>query len=303
MRSIAPLSAVSAASSPIRRSWKLARKSKSTNGQEGYDRQGLTFEGCFGLALQTPRSGQATLIRVVHPSSDGYTDYYGILGVSPSADTREIKSAFRRAALRHHPDVNRDVDAAERFNEIKMAYQILSDPDRRSKLDSSRSKRVAVSNDSGVSSSSPSGSPPPTPQGETSKNTFEGTLEGGKERLYGFDEFLYDVQEEIDAFERSRSRMKQRTLWEELGGIGEEFVEFLEDTVQDTVPGKKEGPFDRFWEDVKREPKYSANTSANKRPHENHNVESSTCSKMEPSQQGETVDEMLQRLKRDMGLI
>ena len=294
MRSIAPLSAVSAASSPIRRSWKLARESKSTNGHEGYGRQGRTFEGCFGFALPIPRFGQATLMRVVHPSSDGYTDYYGILGVSPSADTREIKSAFRRAALRYHPDINQAVDAAERFNEIKMAYQILSDPDRRSKLDSSRSKRVAVSNDSGASSSSPSGSPP--------KSTFEGTLEGGKERLHGFDEFLYDVQEEIDAFERTRSRVKHRTLWEELSGIGEEFVEFLEDAVQDTVPGKKAGHFDRFWEDVKREPKYSANTSENKRPHENHNVESSTCGKMEPSQQGETVDEMLEQLKRDMGL-
>mmetsp|Transcript_14906 Transcript_14906/g.58432 ORF Transcript_14906/g.58432 Transcript_14906/m.58432 type:complete len:304 (-) Transcript_14906:816-1727(-) len=302
MRSIAPLSAVSAASSSTRRSWKLARKSKSTNGHEGYGRQGRTLEGCFGLALPTPRSGQASSIRVVHPSSDGYTDYYGILGVSPSADTREIKSAFRRAALKYHPDVNQAVDAPERFNEIKMAYQILSDPDRRSKLDSSRAKRVAVSNDSGASSSSPSGSPPPTPQGETPKGTFEGTLEGGKERLYGFDEFLCDVQEEFDAFERSRSRVKHRTLWEELSGIGEEFVEFLEDAVQDTVPGKKEGPFDRFWEDIEREPKYSANTSANKRPHENHNVESSMCCKMEPGQQGETVDKMLEQLKRDMGL-
>jgi molecular chaperone DnaJ len=62
-------------------------------------------------------------------------DYYGVLGLSRSATPEEIKRAFRLLAREHHPDVNQDPKAAERFKEINEAYQILSDPERRAYYD------------------------------------------------------------------------------------------------------------------------------------------------------------------------
>lgn len=65
-----------------------------------------------------------------------YKDYYDILGVSRDADQSEIKSAFRRLARKHHPDVNpNDPEAEERFKNINEAYEVLSDPEKRQKYD------------------------------------------------------------------------------------------------------------------------------------------------------------------------
>jgi molecular chaperone DnaJ len=62
-------------------------------------------------------------------------DYYEILGVARDADARSIKNAFRKLALRHHPDRSRDPDAEERFKEIAEAYAVLSDPQKRADYD------------------------------------------------------------------------------------------------------------------------------------------------------------------------
>lgn len=63
-------------------------------------------------------------------------DPYEVLGVSKTATADEIKSAYRRLARRHHPDVNPDDPTAEdRFKEVGEAYSVLSDPDKRSKFD------------------------------------------------------------------------------------------------------------------------------------------------------------------------
>ena len=65
-----------------------------------------------------------------------YKDYYDILGVNRDADEKEIKRAFRRLAREVHPDVNPgDAAAEERFKEINEAYEVLSDPEKRSKYD------------------------------------------------------------------------------------------------------------------------------------------------------------------------
>ena len=68
-------------------------------------------------------------------------DYYEVLGVPRSATPEEIKRAFRQLAREHHPDVNQDPRAAERFKEINEAYQVLVDPERRALYD--RTGRVA----------------------------------------------------------------------------------------------------------------------------------------------------------------
>jgi curved DNA-binding protein len=56
-------------------------------------------------------------------------DYYEALGVSRTASAEELQRAYRKLARQHHPDVNRDPGAEERFKEISEAYSVLSDPD------------------------------------------------------------------------------------------------------------------------------------------------------------------------------
>src|SRR5918992_5922584 len=62
-------------------------------------------------------------------------DYYDVLGVARDAGDAEIKRAFRRLAQRHHPDVDRDDGAEQRFKELNEAYRVLSDRQRRSAYD------------------------------------------------------------------------------------------------------------------------------------------------------------------------
>jgi len=62
-------------------------------------------------------------------------DYYQILGVSKSATLDEIKRAYRKLALQHHPDRNKSKDAAEKFKEVNKAYEVLSDSQKRQTYD------------------------------------------------------------------------------------------------------------------------------------------------------------------------
>jgi curved DNA-binding protein len=65
-----------------------------------------------------------------------YHDYYKILGVERNSSTDEIKRAFRKLALKYHPDRNPgDKQAEERFKEINEAYQVLSDSQKRARYD------------------------------------------------------------------------------------------------------------------------------------------------------------------------
>ena len=63
-------------------------------------------------------------------------DYYEVLGLNKGASESEIKSAFRKMAMKYHPDRNPgDKEAEEKFKEVNEAYSILSDPEKKSKYD------------------------------------------------------------------------------------------------------------------------------------------------------------------------
>ncbi len=73
--------------------------------------------------------------------TEEYTDkdYYGILGIAPTADLAEMRAAYRKLALEYHPDRNQDDPAAtEKMREINEAYAILSDPAKRQEYDELR---------------------------------------------------------------------------------------------------------------------------------------------------------------------
>ena len=63
-------------------------------------------------------------------------DYYEVLGVTKNANSKEIKQAYRKLAVKYHPDRNEgDKEAEEKFKEAAEAYEVLSNPEKKSRYD------------------------------------------------------------------------------------------------------------------------------------------------------------------------
>ncbi|MFC4711944.1 molecular chaperone DnaJ [Planococcus dechangensis] len=62
-------------------------------------------------------------------------DYYEVLGISKDASKEEIKKAYRKLSKKFHPDINKEANASEKFQEVKEAYEVLSDDQKRAQYD------------------------------------------------------------------------------------------------------------------------------------------------------------------------
>ncbi|WJG10783.1 DnaJ C-terminal domain-containing protein [Aliiglaciecola sp. LCG003] len=68
-----------------------------------------------------------------------FKDYYKILGVAEDADIKEIKKAYRKLALKYHPDMNPEAGGDEQFKQVSEAYEVLKDSQKRAEFDQLRS--------------------------------------------------------------------------------------------------------------------------------------------------------------------
>lgn len=83
-------------------------------------------------SAESTKSEQDTPCLSIKPTGK---DFYKVLGVSNDSNEDEIKKAYRKLALKFHPDKNSDADAEDKFKEIAEAYEILTDPKKRTIYD------------------------------------------------------------------------------------------------------------------------------------------------------------------------
>jgi len=140
--------------------------------------------------------------------------------VPQTATDRDIKKAYRQKALKLHPDVNKAPDAEKKFMEVKNAFTVLSNPQQKAEYD--RKLRMGsggwgdFSGWGSTSSSSTSGRRP-TQQ---------------EEEFYGLEQFFTDLEKEFESWSKSKKDSgKPMSLWEELAAVGEELVDYLEDSL------------------------------------------------------------------------
>jgi molecular chaperone DnaJ len=246
------------------------------------------------------------------PGGAGGGDLYALLNVPSTATKKEIKAAYKKAALKFHPDVNKAPDAAERFNEVKQAYQTLADEDSRRRYDALRNggfggwKGNASRRDTSSSRSSRASRPSSSAAGG---EAFGARTED--EPFYGFSDFWSDMEKEFAEFEKKRPDLgRPRTLWEELEALGEELVDFLEESAPEATTTSTD-PFGAERRTTsssssgsarRKDGTASASYASSSSRTASSSASSATARSKAPPPKRESVDEMLEKLKRDMGM-
>eukprot|EP00457_Paulinella_chromatophora_P012358 gb/GEZN01012565.1/.p1 GENE.gb/GEZN01012565.1/~~gb/GEZN01012565.1/.p1 ORF type:complete len:324 (-),score=44.90 gb/GEZN01012565.1/:100-975(-) len=113
-------------------------------------------------------------------------DYYSLLGLSRDASDKEIKSAYRKLALKWHPDKNKSPGAEDKFRRVSEAYQVLSDPGTRTIYDQTGGTQPNAGN---------RGGPAPGFQFKEARDLFKDFF-GGKDPFANFEEF-FDIDEDV----------------------------------------------------------------------------------------------------------
>ncbi|GMH81044.1 hypothetical protein TL16_g08803, partial [Triparma laevis f. inornata] len=86
------------------------------------------------------------------PGSDENISHYKVLNVDKAADTNQIKKAYHKAALKYHPDKNKEEGAADQFRRVQMAWEILQDPSTKRRYDAEQNVKARYSRSSSFSS-------------------------------------------------------------------------------------------------------------------------------------------------------
>jgi DnaJ-class molecular chaperone len=95
------------------------------------------IEACAGSKVRRPAGYLKTLALSfwLHSTTILIKDYYKLLGISRSSNAVAARKAYRRQALKLHPDVNKSPDAHSRFIELTAAYEVLKNPKRKHQYD------------------------------------------------------------------------------------------------------------------------------------------------------------------------
>ena len=145
---------------------------------------------------------------------------YDVLGVPRGATMKDIKRAYRKKALKLHPDVNKAPDAKEQFMECKQAYQELVDG--RGGVGGRGRGGTGPSSSSSYGSSSSS-------YASSNGSYYREKRRQEEEDFYGLGDLFRDIENEWQRASGARpAGGEPKSLWEELADIGEDLLDYLE---------------------------------------------------------------------------